>query len=139
MYAIRSYYETGDEFEGLLEPLREVGQFQIRITSYNVCYTKLLRTGISFNLPVSLPTENKQHYRSYSSAGLLRLMRDLQGVAEKYRDHGGIHSAAIGDEDGLLLYAEDIGRHNTLDRLAGEALFRQIDLRDKMLVRNNFV
>jgi len=96
-------------------------------------------TGISFNLPVSLLTENKQHDRSYSSADLLRLMRDLQGVAEKYRDHGGIHSAAIGDEDGLLLYAEDIGRHNTLDRLAGEALFRQIDLRDKMLVTSGRV
>lgn len=96
-------------------------------------------TGISFNLPVSLLSENKQRNRGYSSAGLLRLTRELQGLAEKYRDHGGIHSAAIGDEDGLLLYAEDIGRHNTLDRLAGEALFRQMALRDKMLVTSGRV
>ena len=61
-------------------------------------------------------------------------MRELGRKAELYKTHGGIHSAAIGDAQGLLLYAEDIGRHNTLDRLAGEALFRGWDLRDKMLV-----
>jgi FdhD protein len=66
-------------------------------------------------------------------------MKDLQGQAEQYRSHGGIHSAAIGAADGLLLYAEDIGRHNTLDRLAGEALFKGIELQDKMLVTSGRV
>jgi FdhD protein len=66
-------------------------------------------------------------------------MKDLNGLTEQYRSHGGIHSAALGDSDGLLIFAEDIGRHNTLDRLAGEAMFRNIDLRDKMLVTSGRV
>jgi FdhD protein len=66
-------------------------------------------------------------------------MKALQSQAEQYRSHGGIHSAAIGDADGLLLYAEDIGRHNTFDRLAGEALFKKIELKDKMLVTSGRV
>lgn len=96
-------------------------------------------TGIAYNLPPKLLGSSRQKPRSYSSEGLFRLMKELQGLAEQYRSHGGIHSAAVGDGDGLLVYAEDIGRHNTLDRLAGEALFRKIDLQDKMLVTSGRV
>ena len=91
-------------------------------------------TGISYNLPQNLLNPSQQSSRSYRSEELFRLMKELHGHAEQYRSHGGIHSAAIGDVDGLLLYAEDLGRHNTLDRLAGEALFKGIDAQDKMLV-----
>ena len=95
-------------------------------------------TGISYNLPDSLltPIANKQHF---SSDSLFLLMRQLGRQAEQYHNHGGIHSAAIGDEEGMLLYAEDIGRHNTLDRLAGEAWFKRIDLTGKMLVTSGRV
>ena len=91
-------------------------------------------TGIAYNLPQNLLDASQQRPRSYRSEELFRLMQQLNDQAEQYRSHGGIHSAAIGDVDGLLLYAEDIGRHNTLDRLAGEALFKKIELQDKLLV-----
>ena len=39
MYAIRSYYD----FEGFDFAIDEEGSYDNRITSYNVCYTKLLR------------------------------------------------------------------------------------------------
>ena len=61
-------------------------------------------------------------------------MKELNQKAEQYRSHGGIHSSAVGDGKRLLLFAEDIGRHNTLDRIAGEALFKGVELADKMLV-----
>lgn len=66
-------------------------------------------------------------------------MEELARKAENYRSHGGIHSAAVGDEDGMILYAEDIGRHNTLDRIAGEALFKGISLSGKALVTSGRV
>jgi FdhD protein len=96
-------------------------------------------TGIAYNLPDNLRQPSRVPARSYRSEELFRTMQDLHQRAEQYRSHGGIHSAAIGGADGLLLYAEDIGRHNTLDRLAGEALFRQVDLRDKLLVTSGRV
>lgn len=96
-------------------------------------------TGIAYNLPQNLLDMSRQRPRSYRSEELFRLMKELQGLTEQYRSHGGIHSAAIGDANGLLLYAEDLGRHNTLDRLAGEALFKKIELQDKMLVTSGRV
>ena len=96
-------------------------------------------TGIAYNLPQNLLDFSLKRSRSYQSDSLFRLMKDLQGLTEQYRSHGGIHSAAIGDDESLLLHAEDIGRHNTLDRLAGEALFKNIELQDKMLVTSGRV
>jgi FdhD protein len=95
-------------------------------------------TGITFASPSEeLPAvDGKCHY---GAAEVTALMRDLFRRAEQYRSHGGIHSAAVGDGNGLLLFAEDLGRHNTLDRIAGEALLKGIDLAGKMLVTSGRV
>lgn len=92
-------------------------------------------TGIAFNLPGNLPRREEGPISPrYPLSAIFGLMKALAQRAENYRAHGGIHSAAVGDGGGLLLYAEDLGRHNTFDRIAGEALFRSIDLRGKLLV-----
>lgn len=98
-------------------------------------------TGISFNLPTgsaTLPHPSASR-QPVAPAAIFALMRELQRRAEQYRSHGGIHSAAVGDGERLLLYAEDLGRHNTLDRIAGEALFKGIDLTGKLLVTSGRV
>lgn len=90
-------------------------------------------TGISFDLEL----HGEQHQpqpETYPAEAVFSLMRQLAKRAELYGRHGGLHSAAVGNASGLLLHAEDLGRHNTLDRLAGEALFNGIDLRGCMLV-----
>jgi FdhD protein len=98
-------------------------------------------TGITFSLP-SAGELVKQAPRpeQVAPAAIFALMEALARKAEKYKSHGGVHSAAVGDIDGdLLLYAEDIGRHNTFDRLAGEALLKGIDLSGRMLVTSGRV
>lgn len=93
-------------------------------------------TGISFQLPAAplRPVQCAGTPVRFTPAQIFTLMRDLAQRAENYRAHGGIHSAAVGDGQQLLLYAEDLGRHNTLDRLAGAALFKKIDLHGTLLV-----
>ena len=41
---------------------------------------------------------------------------------ERYRDTGGIHAAALTDGGELLAHAEDIGRHNAVDKVLGATL-----------------
>ncbi len=98
-------------------------------------------TGIAFNFQPAegASTASVADRKSYSPAAVFELMKGLARQADQYRSHGGIHSAAIGDGRSLLLYAEDLGRHNTIDRIAGEALFKGIELKGKMLVTSGRV
>jgi FdhD protein len=45
---------------------------------------------------------------------------------ELYRETGGVHTSALSDGDRILLSAEDIGRHNTLDKIAGLCLIKDV-------------
>ena len=47
---------------------------------------------------------------------------------------GGVHTSALSDTRNLLVVAEDIGRHNTLDKIRGECLMRGISTRDRLLL-----
>jgi FdhD protein len=93
-------------------------------------------TGITFSLPSAASfASHAVPAGPVPASSVFALMDELTRKAEKYKSHGGVHSAAVGDTDGnLLLYAEDIGRHNTVDRLAGEALFKEFDLAEKLLI-----
>lgn len=116
----------------------EQGQARVRIRGevperLKPTLTSGCGSGISFELPQAKPGAISSA-ASFSPGQIFALMRELAQQADNYRSHGGIHSAAVGDGRELLLFAEDLGRHNTLDRIAGEALFRGIDLAGKMLV-----
>jgi len=67
-------------------------------------------------------------------AEVLGLMKKMNQQSELYKYSGGIHSAALADNENLLVLAEDIGRHNTLDRIQGECLLRGISTRNKLLL-----
>ncbi len=96
-------------------------------------------SGITFALPVPPAEPSGGEGQRFIPAAVFALMDELARRAGRYRSHGGIHSAAVGDGVSLILYAEDLGRHNTLDRIAGEALLRGIDLAGKLLVTSGRV
>jgi FdhD protein len=98
-------------------------------------------TGITFTLPGSGKLEIVSSAREQVTPdAVFTLMAQLAAKAEKYKSHGGVHSAAVGSPDGsLLLYAEDIGRHNTFDRIAGEAFLREMPLAGTLLVTSGRV
>jgi len=65
---------------------------------------------------------------------VLSLMKELQEQMELYRISGGVHTSALSDTGKLLVVAEDIGRHNTLNKIQGECLLRGISTRDRLLL-----
>ena len=65
---------------------------------------------------------------------ILALMKKLQEKMELYRLCGGVHASALCDRKNLLVAAEDIGRHNTLDKIQGECLLKGLSTRDCLLL-----
>ena len=53
---------------------------------------------------------------------------------ELYRETGGVHTSALSDGDQIILSAEDIGRHNTLDKIAGLCLMENIWPEKRILI-----
>ena len=74
-----------------------------------------------------------------STARLQRLMRLMQGAATLYQAVRGVHTAALCHEDDLLLCAEDVGRHNAVDKVAGLALLNGVETRDRLLLTSGRV
>ncbi len=62
------------------------------------------------------------------------LMRQMHVGAELYQRARGIHTAALAENDEVLIQVEDVGRHNCLDRLAGVALSEGISTTDRILL-----
>jgi FdhD protein len=65
---------------------------------------------------------------------IIAAMKQLEARMELYRVTGGVHASALADGEKLLVVAEDIGRHNTLDKIQGECMLRDISTRDKLLL-----
>ena len=61
-------------------------------------------------------------------------MKELFAAAVHYRASRGIHGAALSDGQRLLVVAEDVGRHNAVDKVKGEALMRGIPTEDRILL-----
>ncbi|MBI4722697.1 MAG: formate dehydrogenase accessory sulfurtransferase FdhD [Candidatus Stahlbacteria bacterium] len=71
---------------------------------------------------------------SISGAEILNIVHKFQLKSELYKTTGGVHSAALSDGTEILLFHEDIGRHNAVDKVIGDAFLRQILLKDKLLI-----
>lgn len=62
------------------------------------------------------------------------LFKTLFGRGDRYKDTGGIHAAALTDGETLLYHAEDIGRHNAVDKVLGAAVLDDKSPEDLILL-----
>jgi FdhD protein len=113
------------------------------------------RADVTLSHPVTLPTERiltsgcgggitfridpRLFPRLHSSLRvtppqLAARIKELYGQAERYQASRGIHGAALADRERILVMAEDVGRHNAVDKVKGEALLKGIPTVDRILL-----
>ena len=62
------------------------------------------------------------------------LTEEFQQRSQIYKVTHGVHSAAICDTKDILLFAEDIGRHNAIDKLFGRCILEDIPMGDRLVI-----
>ncbi|MCS7280303.1 MAG: formate dehydrogenase accessory sulfurtransferase FdhD [Desulfobacterota bacterium] len=65
---------------------------------------------------------------------LVEAIKNFTGYVEERRQASGIHTSALARSKDLVFVADDIGRHNTLDKLAGEALKSNVRIEEMILI-----
>jgi FdhD protein len=56
-----------------------------------------------------------------------------------FKATGGVHSAALCDTKGILVFSEDIGRHNAIDKVFGECLLKDIPTAGRLIITSGRV
>ena len=74
-----------------------------------------------------------------SSREVFTLMADFIQHSDVYKATGGVHSAALCTTRTIILFSDDIGRHNAIDKIFGECLLMDIPIDDRILLTSGRV
>lgn len=69
-----------------------------------------------------LQLERVEDERRIRPQWILSFLKELNRRSNLYRRTRGMHSSALSYKDEILFYAEDIGRHNAVDKLIGKII-----------------
>jgi len=75
-----------------------------------------------------------EHRLEVQPEAVMKLVEKLINAQELYRTTGGVHTSALCDGEKVLVAADDIGRHNTLDKIAGLCLMKNIWPEKRVLI-----
>lgn len=64
---------------------------------------------------------------------LVNLLKQINTQPSLYLEAGAIHACVLCKNDKPLIYIEDVGRHNAIDKIAGWLWFNKIDLNNLLL------
>lgn len=87
--------------------------------------------GVSFK-SIDLPKVKQK--KQFKINDLLDLMKKMLTGSTLYKKSGGFHTAALCVEDKLTYLAEDVGRHNAVDKVIGSGFIDGIDFSDSSLL-----
>lgn len=98
-------------------------------------YTSGCGKGVIFHNPLDLINRVKIISDFKVSSQVIReFMKTFQKQSQEHHLTHGIHSAALASNDEVLIFRDDIGRHNAIDKVVGFALSNNIGFADKFLL-----
>ncbi len=79
-------------------------------------------------------TEQIKDDFSINAEGLSEIFLEFQKRSRLYQLTGCVHSAALSDGKNILAFAEDIGRHNAVDKVIGYSILENIEFKGKIML-----
>jgi FdhD protein len=139
--------------EGLIESLDDIEMLRVcledRLADVRLAHgfpdvppRKILTSGCTGGVSFGKYLDQIEQFRvtddrtRVSPKRMYDLLRALYDQSNLYRQSGGVHTSIFAEPeaDAPRLVAEDIGRHNTLDKLQGMALLEEISTRGGVLL-----
>ena len=75
---------------------------------------------------VVMPAARGQAPPIPAAASFTDLFRALFNTVDTRHEHGGMHAAAVTDGQHIIVQVEDVGRHNTIDKVTGALLLQRL-------------
>ena len=138
--------------EGLLESKEEIKKVLVdgergvvRLETLNgkelaqdVLFKRVISTGCgrgaSFYSAADAASQKVESQMQVSSDEVFALVNEFQHGSHLYLTTHGVHSAALCDRKGMLVFGEDIGRHNAVDKIFGKCLLEDIPTDNRLLI-----
>ncbi|MCX8068943.1 MAG: formate dehydrogenase accessory sulfurtransferase FdhD [Thermodesulfovibrionales bacterium] len=103
-----------------------------KVTTDDAVITSGCIGGITF--PKRMKIEKAHDNFRIEAVQFCELFKRFQNASSLYQATGCVHSAGLSDGKEIICLAEDIGRHNAVDKIIGYAIIEGIPFRDKIML-----
>jgi len=90
--------------------------------------------GASFYSAADITNQKVESQLEMSADEISALVKQFQHGSQLYLATGCVHSAALCNNNGILVFEEDIGRHNAIDKIFGKCLLDDISTEDRVII-----
>ncbi len=98
-------------------------------------YTSGCGKGVIFHNPFDLMQQNElKDDITVHSNKIEKLMKSFLKRSEEHTKTRGVHSSALATEDEMIIFRDDIGRHNATDKIIGQSIVSNTQFSDKMIL-----
>ena len=129
-----------DEEKGIIWVETKRSQDFVKKLMFKRLITSACGKGVTFyNVLDATSCEKIESEAKISSQEIFNLINKMQRQSQLYRATGGVHSAALCDNRKILIFSEDIGRHNAIDEIFGKCLLEGIQTDNRMIITSGRV
>ncbi len=137
LYSERLIKHKNDVVSSVIDEERNIAQLEItQVEGFTpgVRLKRYITPGCFFYTTANVGADKINSNLTILSSQLLALTREVATHSGLYKITGGVHSAALCDQSGVLLFREDVGRHNAVDKIIGHCLLDGMSTQDKILI-----
>jgi len=138
--------------EGLLESKEEIKKILVdsergvvrletvdgKELAQDVLFKRVISTGCgrgaSFYSAADAASQKVESRMEISTDEVFALVNEFQHGSHLYLTTHGVHGAALCDRKSILVFGEDIGRHNAVDKIFGKCLLEDIPTDNRLLI-----
>src|SRR3972149_9523941 len=104
----------------------------------DILYKRIISSGCgrgaAFYSAADAASQKVESGTKISADEIFALVNEFQHGSQLYLATHGVHSAALCDAGHILVFGEDIGRHNAIDKIFGKCLMEDIPTADRIII-----